>query len=73
VRDWLRNGESGLLVDAAAGARGLAAAVERVLCDVQLRSRMGERAIAVAREMSVAAHVDRLEAVLARAAGSHTC
>jgi glycosyltransferase involved in cell wall biosynthesis len=73
VRDWLRNGESGLLVDPAAGARGLAAAVERVLCDVQLRSRMGERAIAVAREMSVAAHVDRLEAVLARAAGSHTC
>jgi glycosyltransferase involved in cell wall biosynthesis len=73
IRDWLRHGESGLLVDPAEGPRGLALAIERMLGDGHLRRRMGERAIAVAREMSVAAHVDRLEVVLARAAGSRTC
>ncbi len=68
VRDWLRHGESGLLVDPELGPRGLADAIAKLLRDPEGRCRMGEQAIAVAREMSVAAHVDRLEAVLARAA-----
>jgi glycosyltransferase involved in cell wall biosynthesis len=68
VRDWLRHGASGLLVNPEHGPRGLADAIAKLWRDPECRSRMGERAIAVAREMSVAAHVDRLEAVLARAA-----
>jgi glycosyltransferase involved in cell wall biosynthesis len=70
VRDWLRHGESGLLVDPTQGASGLAEAIVRLLCDAALREGMGRRAIAVASEMSVPAHVDCLEAVLARAARS---
>jgi glycosyltransferase involved in cell wall biosynthesis len=69
VRDWLRHGESGLLVGPEHGSRGLADAIAQLWRDPERRGRMGERAIAVAREMSVAAHVDRLEAVLARAGG----
>jgi glycosyltransferase involved in cell wall biosynthesis len=62
VREWLHPGESGILVDgdpprAAAFGDALAA----TFADPAGLAAMRPRALAVAREMSLARHVDRLE------------
>ncbi len=70
IREWLVDGESGILVpaappSAAALAKGLAGALSN---PVKLEAmRAGARAIA--RRMTVAAHVDRLEAIFAGVLG----
>ena len=67
IRDWLTDGVNGRLVEPAAGADGFAEALVALLNDSAERERMGERALEVARRMSVAAHVERLESVLRHA------
>jgi glycosyltransferase involved in cell wall biosynthesis len=68
ISTWLRHGVSGLLVDPSAGEIGLASAIEKILEDHALRERLGGGALAVAREMSLDAHMRQLEMVLQRAA-----
>jgi glycosyltransferase involved in cell wall biosynthesis len=68
MRDWLTDGVNGRLVDPATGERGLGQAIAALLEAPAERERMGREAFTVARRMTVAAHVDRLEAVLRDAA-----
>ena len=69
IREWLTPGENGILVP---GDPPRAANLASALADAFGRpddlARMGAAAIRVARRLSLAAHVDRLEAVLAPAA-----
>jgi glycosyltransferase involved in cell wall biosynthesis len=69
IGDWLRPGETG---EAAPGDRptaaGLAAAIGRALRDPAHLRRLGEGAWRLARRFTPAAHLERLEEVLAGAA-----
>jgi glycosyltransferase involved in cell wall biosynthesis len=67
IREWLTDGVNGRLVSPAAGEQGLAQALASLLTAPAERERMGNEALAVARRMSVGAHVDRLESVLRNA------
>jgi glycosyltransferase involved in cell wall biosynthesis len=70
IRDWLTDGLNGRLVDAGAGAAGLARAIASLLREPGERERMGRCALEVSGRMSVAAHLQRLEAVLGNAASA---
>ena len=69
IREWLADGLNGRLVEPSAGEDGLARAIVSLLDDPAERGRMGRHALDVSRRMSVAAHVERLEIVLGKAAG----
>lgn len=64
ISDWLSDGVNGRLVQPAAGEEGLAQAMVALLNDSATRERMGQCALDVARRMSVATHVERLESIL---------
>jgi glycosyltransferase involved in cell wall biosynthesis len=68
IRQWLRDGVSGLLVLPSSGHAGLATALAAVLRDPARRAQLSGGALAAAREMSVDAHLGGLEQVLRRAA-----
>jgi glycosyltransferase involved in cell wall biosynthesis len=61
IGQWLRPGINGVMVDAPASDRSFGAALASVLADRQELMKLRTGAIAIAREMTVAAHVDRLE------------
>jgi glycosyltransferase involved in cell wall biosynthesis len=66
IREWLRPGVNGHLAPAdPPRASGLAAALVRVLADPEQLHAAGRGAVAVAVEMSLARHLDRLEAIFA--------
>ena len=67
IRQWLQHDVSGLLVPPAGGFRALATALTTVLDDGALRDRLSRGALATASAMSLDAHVDLLERVLAGA------
>ena len=69
VREWLDPHRSGVLVKPAEGAFGLAVAIASLADNPETRERLGEGARAIASHLSLESHVDRLEAVLRRAAG----
>ena len=68
IREWLADGVNGRLVDPGDGEDGLARAIVAMLREPRERERMGQRAIEVARRMSITAHIERLESVLGDAA-----
>jgi len=69
VRQWLRPGESGYLVPAdPPRASGFAAVLAEALSRPEALADMGMRALAIAREMSLDRHLDRLEAIFGEAA-----
>ena len=66
IREWLRPGVNGHLAPAdPPRASGLASALVRMLADPQQLQAAGRGAVAVAVEMSLAQHLDRLEAIFA--------
>jgi glycosyltransferase involved in cell wall biosynthesis len=67
MRQWLHHDVSGLLVPPAGGCRAIAAALTTVLADPALQARLSRGAIATATAMSLDAHADALERVLANA------
>jgi len=69
VREWLDPQRSGVLVNPAEGAFGLAVAMASLVDNPSLQARLGDGARAMAERLSLESHVDRLEAVLRRAAG----
>lgn len=68
IREWLTDGVNGRLVAAHEGADGLARAIASMLDQPAECERMGLGALEISQRMSPAAHVERLEAVLQRAA-----
>ena len=64
IREWLKDGANGVLVAPASGEQGLAEAITRLLGNRDERARMGCESLRIARQFSVAAHVDRLEKLL---------
>jgi glycosyltransferase involved in cell wall biosynthesis len=64
IREWLADGVNGRLVAPGDGEGGLARAIVAMLREPFERERMGQRALEVARRMSITAHVERLESVL---------
>jgi glycosyltransferase involved in cell wall biosynthesis len=64
ISEWLHDGVNGKLVRRAGDAEGLGAAVAAIAGDSALNARLGAGARAMAAEMSLAGHVDRVEAVL---------
>ena len=72
IRQWLRDGVSGILVSPSSGDAGLAIALAQILEDHQHRARLSAGARAAAHEMSAASHITGLEGVLDTAAQRHT-
>jgi glycosyltransferase involved in cell wall biosynthesis len=72
INEWLSDGVNGRLVQPAAGEEGLAQAMVALLNDSAARERMGQGALDVARRMSVATHVERLESILRDATSART-
>lgn len=69
IREWLRDGENGYLVPRGRnGARALAGALERAYRRPEELRALGRGAREVARRLSLARHLERLEEVLASAA-----
>lgn len=68
IREWLSDGSNGRLVPPGEGERGFAVALAQLLHDPRGRARMAEESLLVARRMTVAAHVDRLEPLLRNSA-----
>jgi glycosyltransferase involved in cell wall biosynthesis len=68
IREWLADGVNGRLVAPRDGEAGLARAIVAMLREPLERERMGQRALEVARRMSITAHIERLESVLGSAA-----
>jgi glycosyltransferase involved in cell wall biosynthesis len=64
IREWLTDGRNGRLVAPGEGAPGFATALVQLLGNPPERARMAEESLLVARRMTVAAHVDRLEPLL---------
>jgi glycosyltransferase involved in cell wall biosynthesis len=64
IGEWLTDGANGLLVEPAAGERGLAEAIVRLLRAPEERARMACESLRIAGRMSAATHVDRLEELL---------
>jgi glycosyltransferase involved in cell wall biosynthesis len=64
IHEWLTDGANGVLVAPAAGERGLADAIARLLSAPEERARMACESLRTATRLSVAAHVDRLEQLL---------
>jgi glycosyltransferase involved in cell wall biosynthesis len=67
IRQWLQHDVSGVLVPPAGRFRALARALAAVLGDQGFRDRLSRGAIAAATAMSLDAHADALERVLANA------
>jgi len=70
IREWLTDGSNGRLVDPRSGEQGFAQAIASLLDAPAERERMGREAWEVSRRLTVATHVDRLEAVLRDAASA---
>lgn len=68
VRDWLRDGLNGRLVDPGGGADGLGTAVAEVLSQPDLHARLSAGARQQAAAFTIEAHLTALLPVLARAA-----
>jgi len=68
INEWLKHGVNGLLVPSSEGEQGLARALASMLDNPSDRARMSREAVSVARSMTVAAHVSKLENVLRDAA-----
>ena len=68
ISEWLRHDDSGRLVRASEGAKGLAREIAALLADVPRRQRMGSAALETARQLSRDAHVTGIEHVLRQAA-----
>jgi glycosyltransferase involved in cell wall biosynthesis len=68
ITEWLRDGTNGVVVPAPATEVQFGSALASLLEDPVRLERLRAGALRVATEMSVAAHVSRLEAILARAA-----
>jgi glycosyltransferase involved in cell wall biosynthesis len=64
INEWLKDGVNGRLVPPGEGEQGLARAIASMLDNASERARMGREALNVAKSMTVAAHVSRLETVL---------
>jgi glycosyltransferase involved in cell wall biosynthesis len=69
ITEWLRDGTNGVVVPAPATAREFGSAVASLLGDPPRLERLRAGALRVATEMSIDAHVDRLETILERGAG----
>lgn len=69
ISQWLWHRRNGLLVTPSGGAAAFAAAIREMFGDAALRARLGAGAIETAGELSLDAHVARLEQVLEQAAG----
>ena len=69
VREWRDPHRSGVLVSPAEGAFGLAVAIASLADNPSAQRRLGDGARAMAQLLSLESHVNRLEAVLQRAAG----
>jgi glycosyltransferase involved in cell wall biosynthesis len=67
IGEWLRDGVNGALVRERGDAGALGAAIARLLGDTRQLARCGAGAVAVARELSIDAHVSTVERVLAEA------
>ena len=67
IRQWLRHGVSGLLVSPAGGFREMATALTTVLDNPLLRDQLSRGALTTATAMSLDAHADSLQRVLASA------
>jgi glycosyltransferase involved in cell wall biosynthesis len=65
IREWLRDGENGIAVAAPATPRSLGDALASVLGDRDRQAALRAGAHAVAGEMTLASHIDRLEAIFA--------
>ncbi len=65
IREWLRDGQNGIVVAAPATPRSLGDALAAVLGDRDRQAALRAGAHQVAREMTLASHVDRLEAIFA--------
>jgi glycosyltransferase involved in cell wall biosynthesis len=70
IREWLVDGANGRLIPPRDGEDGLARGIAALLDRPDERARMGDRALEVARRLSLATHVERLEGVLRRAASA---
>ena len=68
IREWLADGVNGRLVAPAEGDTGFARAIVSLLDKPAECARLGQNALDISRRMSLSAHVERLEAVLQRAA-----
>ena len=64
IRDWLRDDVNGVLVPAPASASTFGERLASLLSDPTRLSALGAGALDRAREMSVEAHVSRLEPIL---------
>lgn len=67
VRQWLRDGVSGRLVAPIGDSAALGSAIAGLLAGADALERLGAGALGVAGELSLEAHVGRLEKVFARA------
>lgn len=63
IREWLRDGVNGVLVPPR-DVRAMGDAIARVLGDAALLDRLGEGAVRVARELSIDAHLQKIEGAL---------
>lgn len=70
ISQWLRHGVNGHLVREAGDAEAMGASIAALAGDPALAARLGQGARQVAAEFSIDAHLDRLETVLAQAAGA---
>jgi len=71
VEELIVNGETGILTDPAAGARGLAGALSQLICDAPLRSRMGKAARSHVAQWAPVHVFRKWEDVLAEAIARH--
>jgi glycosyltransferase involved in cell wall biosynthesis len=67
ISEWLRDGVNGVLVTAPASATHLGDVLADVLADGTRLARLREGALCVTQEFTLDRHIDRLEAVFARA------
>jgi glycosyltransferase involved in cell wall biosynthesis len=64
IREWLREGENGVLVPSPTSPESFGAALANVLGDASRLGRLRDGARRVASEMTIGRHIDRLEPVL---------
>jgi glycosyltransferase involved in cell wall biosynthesis len=70
IGEWLRDDVNGRLVREVGSARGLGTAMVQMLTRSLDLTRLGDGAVTVASQLSLAAHLEIVEGVLARAAGA---
>ena len=70
VGEWLRDDVNGRLVPAAGSSSALGSAIARMLTSTSELLRLGEGAVRVASQLTLAAHLATVEAVLTRAAAA---